>query len=464
MIRIALALIALLGLAACTGDKQPSASVETSPGGIDFTLVEMPGNEWVSIQIAWPTDWAWREDVNQAAPFIGTQLLLAGGAEGYPAGEVGERFADLESEGNLGASPDHVYGDLTFRQEHMAETVEIANAHLRAPALEEGWFTRIHDGFAQNITESKAQPVQRSFDAARWAVFGDQPLRDALSLDASATIPALTREDVVAWHAQTITQDPETVVVAGDLDAEKAGAALDALFDGLPEATHEIAKEEEADFSPRRILLHMPEAETTSLTFIAPLPPTRLGGEYEDVIITQVLGGDDQSVLNEAVRTGLRASYGFGAGFANYTRDRRILVLSGAVDTEKLADSENVVREAYAAFRENGPTGLLSDRTAILEENLEELSEFVFDQAYAELQSALDGFEPGRSLRLGEELAAVSEDSVLERLANDYPQAAAFLVVAVSPDADALPGACVISAPEEAVDCPNMSVSYFRHY
>ncbi|WP_404405732.1 M16 family metallopeptidase [Pelagibacterium halotolerans] len=453
MIRIALALIALLGLAACGGNRQPSASVETSPGGIDFTLVEMPDNEWVSIQIAWPTDWAWREDVNQAAPYVGTQLILAGGAEGYPAGEVGERFADLESEGNLGVSPDHIYGDLTFKTEHMAETVEIANAHLRAPTLDEGWFTRVHDGFAQSMAEAKAQPAQRSFDAARWAVFGDQPLRDALSLDAPTTIPTLTREDVVAWHAQTITRDPEAIVVAGDLDAEKAGAALDALFDGLPEATHDIAKQEEADFSPRRILLHVPAAETTNLTFIAPLPPTRLGGEYEDVIITQALGGGDQSALHEAVRTQLRASYGFGAGFTNYTRNMRILVLSGAVDTERLADAESVVREAYAAFRENGPTGSISDRKAILEENLTEMSEFVFDQAYAELQSALDGFEPGRSLRLHEELAAVSEESILARLAADYPQDGAFLVVAVSPDADALPGACVISAPEEAVDC-----------
>ena len=454
MIRILLLVAALVALAACREDG-PSASRETSPGGIEYTLLDLPEHEAVTIQVAWPTDWAYRSGTNKAAPLIGAQVILAGGAEGHPAGEVVERFADLDSEGNIHvALNDHVIGELTFERDRMAETVEIANAHLRAPALEHSWFERIRHGIAQNMAEAQARPAHASFDAVRWAVFGRHPLRNAMSLDEPGTFEALTRDDIAAWHAETFTRNPDAVVVAGGIDAGAAGAALDALFEGLPESGRAMSRETAPDFAPRRILLHRPNAEVTNLAFIAPLPPTRLGGEAEDLILIHALGGDDQSVLFNAVRTGLRASYAFGAGMANYTRDHRILFMTGEVEADKLAEVERVVGAAYARFREHGPQGPLADRKAPLEARFSELADFVVDQARSELQSALDGHSPGRSLELNDVVAAVTEDTVTARLRDEFPAPDGFIVIAVSPDADAFPGACVILAPREATNCP----------
>ena len=454
MIRILLLVAALVTLAACWEDG-PSASRETSPGGIEYTLLALPEHEDVTIHVAWPTDWAYRSGTSKAAPVIGAQVILAGGAEGHPAGEVVERFADLNSEGNIYvAASDHVIGELTFERDKMTETVEIANAHLRAPALDQSWFERIRHGIAQNMVEAQTRTAHASFDAVRWAVFGTQPLRNSMSLDDPGTFEALTRDDVAAWHAETFTRNPDAIVVAGGIDAESAGAALDALFEGLPESDRSMSREATPDFAPRRILLHRPNVEVTNLAFIAPLPPTRLGGELEDLILIHALGGDDQSVLFNAVRTGLRASYVFGAGMANYTRDHRVLFMVGEVEADKLVEVERVVDAAYARFRELGPSGSLSDRKAPLEASHSELADFLVDQARSELQSALDGHSPGRSLELNDELAAVTEDAVTARLRDDFPGPDAFIVIAASPDADALPGACVILAPREAADCP----------
>ncbi|MBK5933388.1 putative Zn-dependent peptidase [Rhodovulum imhoffii] len=454
MTRILLLFAALLCLAACRGDA-PTASVETSPGGVVYTLLQMPEHEDVTIHIAWPTDWAYRADTNKAAPVVGTQLILAGGAEGYPAGDVGERFADLNSEGNIYVAViDHVIGELTFERDQMDETIAIANAHLRAPTLDSMWFDRIREGTAAKMAEAQAQPANAGFDAVRWAILGEQPLRNALSLDEPGVVDNLTREDVVAWHTETFTRTPQAIVVAGGIETADAGAAIDALLRGLPDASRTVMQEAAPDYTARRILLHIPEAQTTTLSLIAPLPPTRLGGETEDLILIHALGGDDQSVLFEAVRTELRASYGFGAGMASYTRDHRILFLSGEVETAKLADAEQVVRDAYADFRQSGPSGELGPRKAPLAANFAELPDFVVDQARSELQSALDGFETGRSLRLTDELQAVTEGALMDRLSSALPQAQDFIVIAVSPDADALPGACVIRTPSAAADCP----------
>ena len=454
MIRPFLLVSALFILSACKGDG-PTATSQTSDGGHAYTLITIPDHDYVSIQIAWGTDWAYRSDTNKAAPFIGTELILAGGAEGYPAGEVAELFADLDSEGMIyNAVNDHVIGELTFLPEHITETVKIANAHLRAPTLDPVWFDRISTGLAQNMAEAQSQPAHAGFDAARWAIFREQPIRNALSLDDPETFASAAPEDIAAWHRETFTSKPEAIVIAGDIAPAVAGAALDTLLSGLPAASRRLSRAAEPDFSPRRILLHLPEAEVSTLTFIAPMPETRHGGEMEDLILSHALGGDDQSALFSAIRTELRASYGFSAGTANYTREHRFLVMTGEVETSKLAQAENVVREAYARFITEGPQGPLGDRKAAFAPHFEEIPDYVVDQAAAELQSALDGFSEGRSLDLATELSMVTEESIKHRLRAEYPAPDAMLVVAVAPDAAALPNACVITTPHEAADCP----------
>jgi len=452
MIRVFLALLVVL-IPALGRAAGPTASPEVSPGGVAYTLLHLPGNKDVAVTAAWPTDWAYREGVNQAAPIIGAKLILSGGAEGYPPGKAIERFADLKAEASLYLSAeDHVIGEIVVRRKNLMPAIEIANAHLRAPALDNKWFTRIRDGVAQNLAAARARPFHAGFDAVRWAVFGNQPLRNALSLDAPGVFKNLTRADIVKWHRETITRHPEAVVVSGDIDAEMAGKVVDTLFEGLPDTTPAISRRVQADFMPRRILLHIPDAKTTNLAFIAPLPPTRLGGDVADLVLSGALGGE-KGVLFDAVRTRLRASYGFSAGFSNYTRELRILFILGQVEPGKLAAVEQAVRKAYADFRKSGPSGDLARRKAPLKARLQKLPTLSMAIARSELQSALDGYQPGAVLKLVDDLDAVTEDDLRKRLANAFPAADDFIVIAVSPNKNALPGACVISEPRQAADC-----------
>jgi len=239
-----LAALAVLFLVSCIGDDEPSATRETTPNGLAFILLHLDTDIDVSIQAAWPTDWGYRPDTNKAAPFVGTQLILAGGAEGYPAGEVGEQFADLNSEGIIySAVSDHIIGELTFEIEHMEETVAAANAHLRAPTLEQVWFDRVRDDLATKMAETQSQPGPAGFDASRWAIFGDAPLRNALSLDAPGTFESLSRDDIAAWHAETFTQAPTAIVVAGDISAETSSAmSRSTLQDGGYCCTYQMPK------------------------------------------------------------------------------------------------------------------------------------------------------------------------------------------------------------------------------
>ena len=48
--------------------------------------------------------------------------------------------------------------------------------------------------------------------------------------------------------------------------------------------------------------------------------------------------------LFDAVRTKLRASYGFQAGFTNYNRATRVMFIAGEVETAKLVQTSDVIR------------------------------------------------------------------------------------------------------------------------
>ncbi len=449
----AAAALSLAVLAGCQEDDKPAAYTETSPGGIEYVRLFIPAAKDVAIQLAWPSNWAFRDDVNQAVPYIGTDLILDGGAEGFPAGEVVETYADLEAEGSLWVTSDHVHGELIVAKENLAKAVEIAAAHLARPTLDQGWFDRIQQGFAANMAEGNAQPASRGAATLRWAILGDTALRRALSVDPPDMITSATADEVRDWHRQTIVRTGAKIVVAGEIDADAAGTAVDTMLSGLPEADTAVTPEPKADFAPRRILLHVPEAQTSTLVFLGPLPPTRDGGEFEDILLATALGGDDKSVLFDAVRTGLRASYGFGAGLDAFARDLRFLALSGEVETAKLAEAETIVRTAYADFLKSPPMGDLSERKSPFVTYGEETAKDPIAASFSAMNALFDGHDPYLALTLPSLLAKVTDATLWSRAASAFPSADQLIVLAVSPDAAALPGACVISTPEQAVNC-----------
>ncbi|AWB47194.1 hypothetical protein HYN69_00565 [Gemmobacter aquarius] len=450
----AAAALALTVLAACRTEEKAGATIETSPGGMAYARLYIPAAEDVAIQIAWPSNWAMRDDVNQAVPYIGTDLILAGGAAGFPAGEVVETFADLNAEGTMWVTVDHLHGQLIAPKENMEKAVGIAAAHLAQPTMVQAWFGRLQQGLATHMAEVSMQPAKRGYDALRWAVLGDTPLRRALSVDPPAMIAEATRAEAVEWHRQTVVRSGARIVVAGEIGADEAGTYVDALFAGLGQGDAVASPAPRGDFSPRRILLVAPEAKTSTLVFVGPLPPTRQGSEFEDVLLATALGGGDTSVLFDAVRTGLRASYGFGASLDAYARDLRVLVLSGEVETAKLAEAETVVRKAYAEFIEMPEMGDLAARKEPFRANGAETATLPGAASFSGLMALLDGQDPEMALTLPEIVGNVTEVTVMMRAAQAFPKPDGMIVLAVSPDAAALPGACVITSPDQAAGCP----------
>ena len=325
---------------------------------------------------------------------------------------------------------------------------------LKSPQFDQAWIDRIKQGFLANQTQSQAQTANQMWAVARLAVLGETPLNDFLSLPNIPVISDVSVDDLRRWHAETIVQNGVIISVTGAISRDDAGKAVDQLLSGLPEGQAQATHNVDTNFEPKTLLLHLPDAEKTTLGLMGQLPPTAEGGDLTDLLALSFFGRSGSGPLFDAVRTDLRASYGFQAGSTNYDRATRIMFIAGEVETEKLAEASELIRTTYESYRTAPDLTGLDDLRRGMAEGTAQNVLYVDVAARTMLELALDSRDPSDAPRLGELLENVMALEVQERLASVFPSGDDLIIVAASPDASALPGACVITKIEQVAQCP----------
>jgi len=446
----------MLSLAACKEDASREVVLAETPDGRPFHFMPIyeDGVTDITITIAWPMSWAFSVDRNQAVPYVAAEAILSGGTGEFAPQDVLELFNDKNSRGQLYARADHAIGEVSFPKEHIDDVISIASEMLKSPQFDQAWIDRIKQGFLANQTQSQAQTANQMWAVARLAVLGETPLNDFLSLPNIPVISDVSVDDLRRWHAETIVQNGVIISVTGAISRDDAGKAVDQLLSGLPEGQAQATHNVDTNFEPKTLLLHLPDAEKTTLGLMGQLPPTAEGGDLTDLLALSFFGRSGSGPLFDAVRTDLRASYGFQAGSTNYDRATRIMFIAGEVETEKLAEASELIRTTYESYRTAPDLTGLDDLRRGMAEGTAQNVLYVDVAARTMLELALDSRDPSDAPRLGELLENVMALEVQERLASVFPSGDDLIIVAASPDASALPGACVITKIEQVAQCP----------
>lgn len=440
---------------ALLGCKETEKGLLTSPLGHEFAFLQRPDANIVAIQVAFPMDWVQQQGRNPAVPHIAAEVMTTGGAEGYLPEEVLENFQDMGAEAFLYPELLTLRGGLNVPPEQVDAAVTLANAVLRAPSFDAGWMVRSKEALMSNMQTYNAQSAAQGQYALQLAMMGDTPFTESQMLTNGAAIGAVTQEMLQDWHRETVTQGKVLVAVAGPITAQDAGLAVDKLLAGLAKSDKAFVDPPMPAYKPRQILLHLPSAEKTTLTLVAPIPKSDATSDFTDILGVLALGGDDQSLLFKAIRTDLRATYHMAAGLDAYARNARVLVMSGEVETAQTAAVRDLVVKTYQDMAQKP----LDDATVtrwrdVFSDGFEQLTDDTTNRATTMVESMLSGFDPLIFEQTPQWLAALSPTSLMTRYAKDYPKSADLTVIAVSPDANVLPEACVITAPRDVLNCP----------
>ena len=445
----------LLTLAACQTEDSRVVTQQVSPEGQTFTFMPVyeDGVTDISIEIAWPTTWAYEDNRNPAVPFVATRAILSGGTTKLQPQDLMLMFEDTNTYGNLAATPQHVFGSLSFPKEHTSSVLDVVAEMLAQPLFDARWFEREKSIFADAIEAQSKTAEQQMWAAARSAIFEDQAVLSTLNLMDPDVVMDVTVADARDWQTSFITKKNAVVVVTGAISSKDAGKAVDKLLSGLPEGEREEIRNATANFQPVEILLHDPKAAKTTIGLIGQLPWDQRGLFYDDNLAMGFFSRSGQSALFDAVRSDLRASYDVFAGVENFDAENRLLYISTGVETRKLAAARDLIRTTYETYR-TAPdfSGFDTYRRGFADFVAEDI-DYIDGAADAILLLELFGQDSSLVPQAEEFVLNTKASDVANRMKNVFPQADRLIVVAVSPDAQAMPGACVITTIDQAKDC-----------
>jgi predicted Zn-dependent peptidase len=241
----------------------------------------------------------------------------------------------------------------------LPEALDLLAEAVRTPSLSDEVVERVRDERTDELRIEASQPAPVAAAAFAAALF-DPASRYARQgggdLD---TVPALSTDDVRAFHAARFAPSTVTLVVAGDLTGLDVASLAERLFAGWGDAQPAPA---EPAVTPatggRRIVVVDRPGSVQSMLFVGHRGPRRLVPDYVPLTtMAFALGGLFNSRLNLRLREEKGYTYGANAGF-DLRRHGGVFAARTAVQTDTTAPA---VAETVAEIERMHGEGVTPD-------------------------------------------------------------------------------------------------------
>ena len=325
-----------------------------TPLGLEVWLVE----DYTVPMLAF--DFAFKAGANQdPAGKAGVAHMLSGlldeGAGPYDSEAFHRALDDKAVEISFHESHDNFQGQLKTLSRHVDAAFELARLALCEPRFDEDAIERVRAQVMAGHRHDAQDPNALAAKAFREAAFGDHPYGRPTKGDLE-TIPAITREDVVAFHRAALARDNLKIAAVGAIDAARLAALVDKTFAALP-ATSAVAApaavEPKFGGAPRVIDVDVPQ---TTIRFGLPGVPRHDPDHMAGVVLNHILGGGSFSArLFKEVREKRGLAYSVHSQLMN--RDFAAQFTGGtSTKNERATESLAVIQEEIDKLRTDGPT------------------------------------------------------------------------------------------------------------
>lgn len=425
-----------------------------SPGGIEFRHFAMKDAKRTAVAITWKHNVP-ANGVHISASRLGISLMLNGGAGGKAPDEIIADFEDLDGGSKLFVQPREIRGFIVAPNENMGEAAAIANDVLRQPNLDEKWFDREKKKLVDNAKNRKNHVYGIGWNLARTIMFSDHPYQQFWSLSPEQSVDDTGLQNVKEWHGTNFGTDGIKITVAGSAKPEDVGVSIDKALAGLPTGNNVDLLDFPAPAIPSRtIVFHKPDLPKSLMLIYGAIPSVANGDEISYNLATGVLGYGKQSRLFKAVRSGLRAAYGFRASMTRFTREHSVLTMSGEVETALLQEALDEVGATYREFKTSG-VGYVEFPFAkrFYRQRIEKEMKKPSSVAYMMMENWANSRPAEEFDNLQNNIGDVGRSDLNKLITDTYPDFDKMLKIIVTPDANVVKNACVITAIEQWRTC-----------
>jgi zinc protease len=182
-----------------------------------------------------------------------------------------------------------------------------------------------------------------------------------------ASLAAITRNDVVAFHQSWFGANNAILAVVGDVTADEAFAAAERAFGDWRKATNVAARAEEPPASARRIvIIDRPGAVQTEIRAGNTALPRKHPDYLALDLAVKVLGGEGGNRLHRVLRSDRGLTYGASADL-NAIKDAGVIVADTDTRSETTGEALRlIVEEMWRLQRQRVGERELSDAQAYL--------------------------------------------------------------------------------------------------
>jgi len=244
-----------------------------------------------------------------------TASLLSQGTASHAAPEIATAIEQLGASVGAGSGPDFSNAYANAPKNVFPQALGLMADMVRNPAFAAEELERQQAQTLDGLRMALSQPGSVAGQSVGRVVYGDAPYA-APGGGTLTSVPAITRDDVAAFHAARYRPSQATLVFSGDISPADARALAQQTFgdwrDPAGPAPAPVARAGQA-LPPRIVVIDQPGAGQAAVV-AAIRGVTRADADYFPLTLgNTLLGGGFSSRLNQEIRIKRGLSYGAGS-------------------------------------------------------------------------------------------------------------------------------------------------------
>jgi zinc protease len=297
-----------------------------------------------------------------------TANLLTQGTTRRTAPQIATEIEQLGASVGAGAGPDFTNVFANAPANVFPQVVALMADLVRNPTFAEEELDRQRTQTLDGLKVALSTPGQVLSQAIGRVVYGDAPYGSP-GAGTLASLPTISRDDIVAFHAARYRPEAATLVFSGDITPEQARAlAQQAFGDWAPAGTAAVVTASPAGqaVAPRMIVIDQPGAGQAAVAMAMRSVPRATADYFPLTLGNTLLGGSFTSRLNQEIRIKRGLSYGTRSSLG-VRRDTGAFVASAQTRNDAAPEVVDLILAEVARLGATAPTEQeMTTRRAIL--------------------------------------------------------------------------------------------------
>lgn len=294
----------------------PQVVERTLSNGLRVLVAETEGLPLISARLSFQSGSS-DDPAGRAGLASLTAGLITQGAAGRSAPEIATDIERLGAAVGAAAGADFTSVYANSPSDTFGETFALMTQLVRSPDFAQEELDRQRDQALDGIRVSMSQPGPVASAVSARAVYGDAPYGTPGS-GTVTSLPAITRDEIAAFHAGNWRPSEATLVFSGDIEPDAAFAMAEQAFGDWADGAAVDQSTDPAGpvIAPRVIVVDIPGSGQAAVNAAA-RAVDRADPDYFPLVVgNAVMGGGYSARLNREIRIERGLSYGAGSAFA----------------------------------------------------------------------------------------------------------------------------------------------------